>query len=226
MPLQRIPGAMVSDSTITSADVQDGSLTGADVQDGSIASADVQDGSLTGTDIQDGSIQSGDLAAGAAADIQIGTLQTTLSGTFKDLTGIPSWARRVTVVFRGVSTNGTAHLLLQLGTGGVPTATGYVGGTSLFTYASGILNTTSTAGIPIYSNLADYAFYGSVQLDRIETAAHNWVATGTLLNSVSFPSVVNSSGAIVLANALDMVRLTTTTGTPAFDAGSVGITWE
>ena len=216
MPLQRIPGAMVSDSTITSADVQDGSLTG----------ADVQDSSLTGADIQDASIQGADLAAGAAADIQIGALQTTLSGTVKNLTGIPSWARRVTVVFRGVSTNGTAHLLLQLGTGGVPTATGYVGGISLFTYASGILNTTSTAGIPIYNNLADYAFYGSVQLDRIETAAHNWVATGTLLNSVSFPSVVNCSGAIVLAGALDMVCLTTITGTPAFDAGSVGITWE
>ena len=33
MPLQRIPGSMVTDSTITTADVQDGTLTGADVQD-------------------------------------------------------------------------------------------------------------------------------------------------------------------------------------------------
>lgn len=49
MPLQRIPGAMVSDSTITSADVQDNSLTGADVQDGSIQGADLAAGATADT---------------------------------------------------------------------------------------------------------------------------------------------------------------------------------
>ena len=94
MPLQRIPGAMVSDSTITSTDVQDGSLTGADVQDGSIAGADVQDASLTGADVQDGSLGRADVGESM---IRLGAQQATTSGVFKESTGIPSWARGITL---------------------------------------------------------------------------------------------------------------------------------
>lgn len=118
---------MVSDSTITSADVQDGSLTGADVQDasltgsdvqdGSLTGADVQDASLTGTDIQDASIQGADLEAGATA-IARDTAKASTSGVAVEFTGIPSWVRRITVLFNGVSTNGVNNILVQVGTGG------------------------------------------------------------------------------------------------------------
>ncbi len=95
---------MVSDSTITGQDVQDGSLTGSDVQDGSLGRADVGE-SL----------------------IRLATQQATTSGTFKEFTGIPSWARRITLALWYVSTNGAANILVQLGTGGAPTTSGYAG---------------------------------------------------------------------------------------------------
>ena len=43
--------------------------------------------------------------------------------------GIPSWAKRITVMFNGVSTNGTSQYQIQLGTGSTPTYTtsGYAG---------------------------------------------------------------------------------------------------
>ncbi|MGN5500412.1 hypothetical protein ACLJCA_09005, partial [Campylobacter coli] len=68
-------------------------------------------------------------AAGSNADItaltgltssllSIGTKQNTTSGTSIDFTSIPSWARRITLSFSGVSTNGTSNPLIQIGDAG------------------------------------------------------------------------------------------------------------
>jgi hypothetical protein len=64
----------------------------------------------------------GSLTAGGS--LTLATAQTA-SGTAVDFTGIPSWAKRITVMFNGVSTNGSSIILIQLGTGGVPLTTGY-----------------------------------------------------------------------------------------------------
>ena len=55
-----------------------------------------------------------------------GTAQASTSGTAIDFTGIPSWAKRITVMFNGVSTNGTSNPQIQLGSGS-PTTSGYTG---------------------------------------------------------------------------------------------------
>jgi hypothetical protein len=49
------------------------------------------------------------------------------TGTAIDFTGIPSWAKRITVMFSGVSTNGSSILQIQLGDSGGVETTGYVG---------------------------------------------------------------------------------------------------
>ena len=63
------------------------------------------------------------LVAGASL-ITSGTAVASTSGTSIDFTGIPSWAKRITVMFNGVSTNGTSQQLIQIGSGSV-NATGY-----------------------------------------------------------------------------------------------------
>jgi hypothetical protein len=55
----------------------------------------------------------------------LGTVQATTSGTSKDFTDIPSWVKKITVVFSGVSLSGTAQLLVQLGTSGGLQTTSY-----------------------------------------------------------------------------------------------------
>lgn len=193
------------------------------MQDGTIAGVDVQDGSLTGADVQDGSLGRADMGE---STISLGALQNATSQTFRDFTSIPSWARRVVLLFNGVSTTGISDLLIQLGVGSTPTTSGYLNGQSIFSWGSGILSSTSTAGIPIYNNAAAYTWTGRAVIERLDASSNNWVVTVTLNNTQTSPAAVVSSGVAVLSGALGMVRLTTVLGTPTFDAGSLNIAWE
>jgi len=49
--------------------------------------------------------------------ITSGTAVATTSGTSIDFTSLPTWIKRITVMFNGVSTNGTSDLRIQLGAG-------------------------------------------------------------------------------------------------------------
>lgn len=200
---------MVSDSTITGTDVQDGTLTGGDVQDSSLTGADVQDGSLGRNDIGE-------------SLIRLGTQQATTSGVFKEFTSIPSWARRITLSLWFVSTNGTANILVQLGTGGAPTTSGYTG-YSVFSWASGVVPISSTNGIPIFNNAANYSHFGHITFTNVGDNA--WVASGQLTTGGTQGAIV-SSGFIELAGVLNYLRIVTANGTDAFDAGAVNISWE
>ena len=55
-----------------------------------------------------------------------GTAVASTSGTSIDFTGLPSWVKRITVIFNGVSLSGSSNLLIQLGTGSTTyTTSGY-----------------------------------------------------------------------------------------------------
>ena len=219
MPLQRIPGAMVSDSTIASADVQDGSLTGADVQDGGINTADLADSAVTAAKLAASSVTRAKVGESL---INIGTLQGTTSGTFKEFTGIPSSARRITLALWYVSTNGASNILVQLGAGGAPTTSGYAG-YCVFSWASGVVPVSSTAGIPIFNNAASYFHFG--HLTFLNVGGNTWVASGQLVTAGT-PGAIVSGGEISLPGVLNYLRITTANGTDAFDAGAVNISWE
>jgi hypothetical protein len=201
MTLQRITGAMVSDSTLTGADIQDEAMTGADIQDGSVGASD--------------------LAAGATV-ISRDTGKATTSGVAVEFAGIPSWARRVTLLVNGVSTNGTSDILVQLGTGGVPTASGYTGN-AVFSWASGIVPVSSTAGIPIFNNAASYTHYGELAFTNI--AGNTWLASGQFVSSGTAGAIV-SGGVVTLAGALNYLRVVSANGTAAFDAGQINLLYE
>lgn len=212
---------MVSDSTITSQDVQDGSLTGADIQAESISGSNIQNSSLTGADIQDGSIQGADFAAGATA-ISRDTAKVSTSGVAVQFTDIPSWVKRITVLFNGVSTNGTNNILVQIGTGGTPTSSGYAG-YSVFGWASGVVPVSSTAGFPVFNNAASYNHYGELVLTNI--SGNTWVASGQFATAGTQGSTV-SGGSVTLAGVLNYLRIVAANGTDAFDAGSINLLYE
>jgi hypothetical protein len=88
-----------------------------------------------------------------------GTAVASTSGTSIDFTGIPSWVKRVTVMFSGFSTNGTSNYLVQLGAGSV-TSTGYTSNSNQFNGSSGQGNASSTSGFPITNGSAANAFSG------------------------------------------------------------------
>jgi hypothetical protein len=219
MPLQRITGAMVSDSTITSADVQDGSLTGADVQDGGINTVDLADSAVTAAKLAASAVTRAKVGESL---INLSTQQATTSGTFKEFTGIPSWARRVNLHLWFVSTNGTANILVQLGTSGAPTTSGYTGH-SVFSWASGVVPVSSAAGIPIFNNAAAYSHFGRLTFTNV--GGNSWVASGQFVTGGT-QGAIASGGFVELAGVLNYLRIVTANGTDAFDAGAINITWE
>jgi hypothetical protein len=186
-----------------------------------ITGAIVQDSTITSADIQDGTIAAGDLAAGATV-ISRDTSKASTSGVAVQFTGIPSWARRITVAFNGVSSNGATNLLVQLGTGGAPTVTGYTGN-SVFSWASGVVPVSSTAGIPVFNNASNYNHYGHLTLTNI--SGNTWLASGEFVTSGTQGSTV-SGGVVTLAGALDYLRVVAANGTDAFDAGAINLFFE
>lgn len=161
------------------------------------------------------------LTGNASGVIKSGTAVASTSGTSIDFTGIPSTAKRITVMFSGVSTNGTSNPLFQLGSGS-PTTSGYLGAGSSIDAASAS-STNFTTGIGIFSANAANIIYGAVQFTLI--TANTWVASGTFSRSNS-ASTMTTAGAIALSGTLDRVRITTVNGTDTFDAGSINILWE
>jgi hypothetical protein len=140
------------------------------------------------------------------------------SGTSVDFTGIPATAKRVTVMFNGISTSGTSNYQIQVGSGSYTTS-GYVGQCNYGTVA-----TQNSTGLIINNNTnASLAFYGSIVLTLV--TGNTWVSFGNVV-----PNSANSgcycAGGITLSGALDRVRITTVNGTDTFDAGTINIMWE
>lgn len=176
-------------------------------------------GTLTGLSaggLPDGVVTPADLSQPLTVEMA----KATTSGTSIDFTAIPSWARRITIMFQGVSTNGTSNYLVQIGDGAIAT-TGYSAvGTGMD--ATGVSITAYTAGFGVRSTAATYAINGLIILTLI--SANTWVASGVL--STSLPLAFTVSGSKALTGALDRIRLTTANGTDTFDAGSINIIYE
>jgi hypothetical protein len=149
-----------------------------------------------------------------------GTAVASTSGTSIDFTGIPSWVKRITVMFSGVSTNGTSLIQIQLGAGSVATS-GYLASATNNAAAS-IATVASTAGFAINSAAAANSFTGQLVFSLI--SGNGWVALGSFSNGG--PNVFTTAGGITLGGTLDRVRITTVGGTDTFDAGSINILYE
>lgn len=150
------------------------------------------------------------------------TAQTS-TATNIDFTGIPSWAKRVTVVFSQLSTDASTGVLLRLGVGGSFVTTGY----TCHTWQGGAGNTgaTSTTGFLLDGGGQDATTSrnGSIVLHNV--SSNIWVANG-LINLGQALNVVNAmTGRVSLSGVLDSVRLVSGTGN-LFDNGTVNIFWE
>ena len=163
------------------------------------------------------------MITGTLGTLNSGTAVASTSGTSIDFTSIPANVRRITVMFNGVSLNGSSSFLVQIGNG-TPTTTGYSSITSYVTSAATCLATTSTNGFIVQAGAASHVAFGSLTLSNV--SGNTWVASGVLGNIVSSPFTINTAGVIALGSALNMVRITTVNGTDTFDAGSINILYE
>lgn len=150
-----------------------------------------------------------------------GNAAATTSGSVVDFTGVPSWAKRVTVSFRNVSLSGTDGILVQLGSGTFAT-TGYASfSTYITTGTASVATSSSTAGFLIGLSLATRDFEGTMTF--LNHNANVWV--GQSIGVCASTQGIIGGGSVALGGTLDRVRITVT-GTNTFDAGSVNIFWE
>ena len=154
------------------------------------------------------------------------TAQNSTSGTSIDFTGIPSWVKRVTVMFNGVSTNGASNPLIRLGYSGGIVSSGYSSGTAyLYTSATPGVITDSSGFVIIAGGSAADVFQGSYVFTLLNSSTNLWVGSGVLYRSDTV-QLWPSAGSVSLSGVLTTVRMTTVNGTDTFDAGSVNILYE
>jgi len=162
-------------------------------------------------------------ATGTLAPLISGTA-VSASGTSVNFTDIPSWVKRITVMFQGVSLNGSSVPMVQIGPSTTPETTGYLGSVSNLT--SGVSTEASTTGFRVLASAGGSAatvITGAIVINLL--TGSNWVAFGsTARTDAATTSTFAYNKAIT--GTLGVVRITTVNGTDTFDAGSINILYE
>ena len=141
---------------------------------------------------------------------------------YNDFLNIPSWVKRITVMFSNVSTSGTSLVQIQIGSGSVSTSS-YSSSASTLTTA--VTTSVSSTGILVSNGVsAANQRCGLVVLTLL--ASNGWIASGSGNFSDGTATWVTGGVTPALGGALDRVRITTVNGTDTFDAGSVNILYE
>jgi len=181
-------------------------------------------GSVSSSNIVSGVTLTNPVTAGTPTGVGVltsGTVQASTSGTSIDFTGIPSWVKRITVMFSGVSTNGTSDFAIQLGTSGGIVATGYSGSTA---NTSGGYQNPTTQVLCAYTASATAVSSGCINICLLNFSTNLWAISGTCCTSSTYATFTGYS--VTLSAVLTTVRIKTGNGTDTFDAGSINILYE
>ena len=166
------------------------------------------------------------VTARATESLVQGTSISASGQTSIDFTGIPNWVKRITVMFQGLSTNGTSPLRIQIGLTTLVT-TGYACGA--ITYNTNALEgAVVTNGFPVdvanAGSSATTARNGTVTINNL--GGNVYVATSVIGFSAGSLIGSNGGGSVTSNGIIDTLRITTVIGSQTFDAGSVNIMYE
>lgn len=157
---------------------------------------------------------------GVNSAIVSGTAVASTSGASIDFTSIPSWVKRITVMFVGVSNAGGNNFMVQLGDAGGIETTGYVGA-SINSRATGTAATTFTDSFGIRNTIgATTALQG--QMTICSVGSNTWSCQAVFGND---ETATITGGSKILSATLDRIRITNA-ASDTFDAGSINILYE
>ena len=149
------------------------------------------------------------------------TAQASTSGTAFDFTGIPSWAKRITIILDAVSLSATGNILVQIGDSGGIETTGY-SSVGVGTTGAGGGAVTATDGFIVRLSAATIVYSGHMTLTLI--SGNKWIAS----HSFGDPGAISAGiggGTKTLSDVLTQVRVTRTS-TDTFDSGSINVMYE
>jgi len=166
--------------------------------------------------------------SGAVLGINSATAVASTSGTSIDFTSIPSYVKRITVMFVGVSTSGTSTIIIQVGDSGGIETTGYAcNGSSLGPSTMGTSNfTIGFAMGDTGSFVAAATHSGWYALNLQDLTSNTWVGFGMISAVGQVHNKLGAGSKAISPGTLDRVRITTFNGTDTFDAGTINILYE
>jgi len=175
------------------------------------------DGSILGTD------GSGNMSWVNGRMVQ-GTAQASTSGTSIDFTDIPSWVKRITVMFDEVSMGSVPGFTsIQLGTSAGFTTSGYTSDIAAVINAAATAIFTVTTAFPVVNqNSATNAFRGHAVITKI--TGNTWVYSSNTFTDGTVRHCMGA-GRVSLADTLTQIRIMETGGA-SFDAGTINILYE
>ena len=217
-------GANTSDTVIVESFLVSSVLNAIPATAGSVGSTYLASNlTLTSPTMTNPTMSGAVVSAMASSVLTLGTAQASTSGTSITFTGIPSWAKRITVMFNGVSSSGTSIIQVQVGSGSVST-TGYL--SSCGGINSGAGQAGSTTGLALTNGLAAASSFSGMLILALFNS-NQWVASGNSQYTTAAGAIFMSAGYTpALSGALDRVVITTVNGTDTFDAGSINIQYE
>jgi len=224
--------------TIATLNSTTGTITGLRSTTGTVATLNSTTGTITNlstTLAGDFTISQGTATIGIATitpaklsqPITSGVQTASTTGTAIDFTGIPSWAKRITVMLNGVSVSGTSPIEIRIGTASGIEATGYKScagwGGEVNRYNP---STTGFSTLAISGFAAADLLHGSMIISTL--GSNTWVEQcGFYLDGASSNIQQNGGGSKTLTGGvLDRVRVTTVGGSNTFDAGTINIIYE
>jgi hypothetical protein len=238
----------VGDATVTTAKIASGAVTAAKIVDNAVTLAKMASGTdgniisydasgnpvaiATGTDGQvltsaGAGAQPAFEDAGGGGGWTLLTPQASTSGTSIDFTGIPSSATALRVTFDDVSTNGTSPYLIQLGDSGGIETSGYSG------YAVTTANAAASAGNGVGNGhvigntiTASNIQCGLAEFQLSNLSNNQWTSTSVLTEDASTGFSAQGASTKSLTATLDRVRITTSNGSDAFDAGELNVCYQ
>lgn len=160
---------------------------------------------------------------GTVSTLNVGTAVALTSGTSIDFTGIPAGVKRITVMFNGMSTNGSSSPQIQLGDSGGIETSGYAGTSHVL--GTGVASVAMSSGF-VFSGgnwAAAVVVQGAFVIQNI--SGNTWVCTGAV-GSSSSTATYFAYGGKTLSDTLTQLRITMINGTDTFDAGTINIMYE
>ena len=175
---------------------------------------------LTNKTLTSPTITGASVSSMASSVITSGTSVASTSGTSIDFTSIPSWVKRITVMFNNVSTSGSSLVMIQLGSSSYTTS-GYNGNSSSYTSATPTVVTNTVGFMNSSGGSAGDFRNGAYTLTNL--TGNIWICTSQFAVGAY---VTTGTGQVALSGTLDRLRVTTFNGTDTFDNGSINILYE
>jgi hypothetical protein len=149
----------------------------------------------------------------------------TSSGTSHTFTNIPSWVKKIDMLFDQVSVN-TSDILIQIGGGGSVETTNYFSGSIIFAHnGSNIVGSAleTTTGFALFSDSSVDLFTGRCTLNLFNN--YTYIFDAFMYVGTRFPGLsVTSAGRKEISAVLDTIKITTN-GSDNFDNGKIRLNY-